>query len=102
MNRDVRIAVAGAAAIVVALGTYLTLNYVGYCVPEGRFLSRQELIDIGLRDYFPSYPPLNYTGFQAQVKQPIAYASLDGAKGHDTNLVSSTARPLRRFREDRV
>lgn len=94
MNRDVRIAAGTAAAIVAVLGTLLTLNYVGYCVPEGRFLSKQELVDIGLRDYFPSYPPLNYTGFQAQVKQPIVYSSLDDfvARNPDCCSLTSTAR----------
>jgi hypothetical protein len=94
MNRDVRIAVGGAAAIVTSLAALLALNYVGYCMPEGRFLSRKELIDVGLRDYFPSYPPPYYTGLHPQVQKPVAYASLDDfvARNPDCCSLTSTAR----------
>lgn len=37
---------------------YMSLNYVGFCFKERRFLSDEEKIAIGVRDVLAAYPPV--------------------------------------------
>ncbi|WP_162917686.1 hypothetical protein [Dongia deserti] len=52
------------------------LNYSGFCISQGRFLSEGELIDIGARRYLKRFLPLNYDQF-APTERPVAFASVE-------------------------
>ena len=91
MNRNVRIAVgAVAAAIAAMLATPLALNYSGFCLAERRYLTAQELIDIGVRDEFRFYPPHSYSGFVAEVQNPIEYVSFEDFISRNPNCCTLT------------
>jgi hypothetical protein len=94
MNRDVGIGAGIAASILAILGMPLALNYSGLCLAEGRYLAEQELIGIGLRSEFQSYPPRVYPGFGAEVTKPIAYPSFEDFVSRNPNCcsLSRTAR----------
>ena len=64
------------------------LNYSGFCIAEGRYLTEQELIAIGVRYEFQSYPPRVYPGFSAEVTKPIAYASFEDFIAGNQNCCS--------------
>jgi hypothetical protein len=86
-----------AALMLMAALAVPTLSYSGFCLPEGRFLTDQEIIDIGARDYFQRYPPPNYApkdGSYVEVVRPIAYGSFDDFMLRNPNccLVTQTGR----------
>lgn len=86
------------AAILVGLAVPVIsgLNYSGLCISEGRYLTEQELIDIGIREEFRSYPPRTYPGLLPKVTKPIQYASFDDFIARNPNCCSLT----RTARED--
>ena len=66
-----------------------TLSYSGFCLPEGRFLTDQEIVDIGARSYFQRYPPPNYGTF-VKVVRPIAYTSFEDFMSRNPDCCSVT------------
>lgn len=80
------------AAILAGLAVLLIsgLNYSGFCISEGRYLTERELIEIGARDEFRFYPPHNYVGSDAEVTQPISYGSFEDFVSRNPNCCSLT------------
>jgi hypothetical protein len=68
--------------------TIAALNYSGFCLPQGRYLTEQELIDIGARDEFRFYPPSHYPGFAATIHNPIPYDSFEDFISRNPNCCS--------------
>jgi hypothetical protein len=66
------------------------LNYSGFCLSEGRYLTERELIDIGARDEFRFYPPHSYPGFTPEVRKPIAYRSFEDFVSRNPGCCSLT------------
>jgi hypothetical protein len=80
------------AGTLAGLAVLLTsgLNYSGFCISEGRYLTERELIEIGARDEFRFYPPHNYVASDVEVRQPIAYGSFEDFVSRNPNCCSLT------------
>ena len=77
-------------AVVLGLIGSSALNYSGFCFAQGRYLTEQELIEIGARDEFRFYPPSHYPGFVAEVAKPIPYNSFEEFVSRNPNCCSLT------------
>lgn len=90
---DARMRTILAVLILMAALAVPALPYSGFCLPKGRFLTDQEIIDIGARDYFQRYPPPNYApkdGSYVEVVRPIAYESFEDFMSRNPNCCSVT------------
>ncbi len=76
--RKSRLSVLIAIVLIGSVGLALipTLNYSGFCLSQGRFLTDQEIIEIGASDYLQRYLPLNYEQFVPS-DRPVAFSSLE-------------------------
>jgi hypothetical protein len=93
MNRDAGIAVGAASVMVAMLGTAVALNYSGLCLSQARHLTKQEIIEIGVRHYLRRYLPINYAQWDP-THRPIAFSSVEDFLSRDPNCctVTSTGR----------
>lgn len=83
----------GAAVALVALaaiGVVSALNYSGFCLPEARYLTEREIIDIGARDHLRSYLPINYAKWEP-TRRPIAFSSVEDFMSRDPDCCTVTA-----------
>jgi hypothetical protein len=87
----------GAAVALVAVGVVPSLNYSGFCLSEGRYLTDAELIDIARRDEFRFYPPHSYQGFAAEIRRPIEYSSYEDFVARNPNCCSVTRTGRKNF-----
>ena len=93
MSWGMRLGVVAIVPVLAVLVVVSALNYSGLCLLEGRFLTEQELIDIGARDYLQRYLPLNYAQWEP-ADRPMAFSSIEDfmLKNPDCCSVTPTGR----------
>ena len=61
-----------------ALAAFIpSMNVLGYCFAEKRFLSETEIVSKVIQHVYERYPPLNYGPTRAAIKNSIPYNSLE-------------------------